>query len=262
MVAVSDKIKLTVLGAILFPCFARINLSGTSFEYDIGRYFVPFIFGGLSGYIIGLTKEKWQASKGKFRPLVETTSDWVWEVDQNGIYTYTSPKVEEVLGYTPQELIGEKTPFDFMSADDAKRVGSQFKKIVVSCKAFDSMENVNIHKDGRIVILETSGVPFFDKNGNLKGYRGIDRDITQRKQIEKTRDTLLNNLQSVLDNVKTLRGILPICAKCKKIRDDQGSWNQIEEYIQKHSDAEFSHGICPECSDKLYSRYDWYKKKA
>jgi len=62
-------------------------------------------------------------------------------------------------------------------------------------------------------------------------------------------------LQGALDEIKTLRGILPICANCKKIRDDQGYWNQIEAYISDHSEAEFSHGICPECAKKLYPEF-------
>ncbi|MCP4022940.1 MAG: hypothetical protein GY729_13955 [Desulfobacteraceae bacterium] len=76
----------------------------------------------------------------------------------------------------------------------------------------------------------------------------------QRKTIEEER------FQAVQET-KVLRGLLPICASCKKIRDDQGYWNQIEIYIEKHSDAYFSHGICRECQDKLYGHHDWYKKK-
>ena len=65
-------------------------------------------------------------------------------------------------------------------------------------------------------------------------------------------------LEKALSEIKTLNGMLPICSSCKNIRDDSGYWNRIEEYIQKHSGAEFSHGICPECSDKLYCKEDWY----
>ena len=61
-----------------------------------------------------------------------------------------------------------------------------------------------------------------------------------------------------MSEIKTLSGLLPICASCKKIRDDKGYWNQIEGYIQKHSAAKFSHGMCPKCSDELYGKKDWY----
>ena len=80
---------------------------------------------------------------------------------------------------------------------------------------------------------------------------------------QKSEDQLIqtnDELQKVIDNVKTLSGLLPICSHCKKIRDDKGYWNQIEGYIQAHSDAEFSHGMCPECSDDLYGKENWYIK--
>jgi hypothetical protein len=83
----------------------------------------------------------------------------------------------------------------------------------------------------------------------------IDREITERKQIEKEREKLISELQEALATIKTLRGILPICSYCKKIRDDQGYWNQLEAYISDHSKAEFSHCMCPECAKKYYPEY-------
>ena len=71
---------------------------------------------------------------------------------------------------------------------------------------------------------------------------------------------MIDELQNALDDVKKLSGLLPICASCKKIRDDKGYWNQIEVYIRERSEAEFSHSICEECSDKLYGAQAWYKK--
>ncbi len=120
-----------------------------------------------------------RATKDRFRALVETTSDWVWEVDLDGIYTYVSPKVKELLGYDPDELIG-KTPFDLMPPDTAQRVREQFRKYVSERDAFSGVVNSNLHKDGHEVVLETSGVPVFGEDGHLIGYRGIDRDITTR----------------------------------------------------------------------------------
>lgn len=122
-------------------------------------------------------------SEGRYRSLVETTSDWVWEVDENGAYTYVSPQVFDLIGYTPEEVLG-KTPFDFMPPEEAARVGGTFGSIIVSRKLFSSLENANRHKDGHIVVLETSGVPAFRPDGTFSGYRGIDRDITGRKRDE------------------------------------------------------------------------------
>jgi len=75
------------------------------------------------------------------------------------------------------------------------------------------------------------------------------------KQTDEEKSKVIKELQTALERVKTLSGMLPICASCKKIRDDRGYWNQIEAYIAKHSEAEFSHGICPECARKLYPEY-------
>ncbi len=127
------------------------------------------------------TDDALRESEARFRSLVETTSDWVWEIDANGFYTYASPKVRELLGYEPEEVIG-KMPMDFMPRDEADRVGKIFWDIAKSRRPFAGLENVNVHKDGRLLVLETSGVPICDVNGSLLGYRGIDRDITERKQ--------------------------------------------------------------------------------
>ena len=81
------------------------------------------------------------------------------------------------------------------------------------------------------------------------------QEIEARKAAERDRDTVIEELKQALSEVKTLRGFLPICANCKKIRDDKGYWNRIEAYIEEHSNAQFSHGICPECAKKLYPNY-------
>jgi len=79
-----------------------------------------------------------------------------------------------------------------------------------------------------------------------------------RKQLEEKQQILIQELQNALDDVKTLQGIIPICSHCKNIRDDKGYWNRLESYIQKHSDALFSHGICPDCVEKLYGDEEWF----
>ncbi len=117
----------------------------------------------------------------RFRNLVETTSDWVWEIDENAVYTYVSPKVRDILGYEPPEMLG-KTPFNFMSWSEAARVAKIFAEIALSQLPLSCLEHSQRHQNGRDVILETSGVPFFDLNGTFRGYRGIARDITERKR--------------------------------------------------------------------------------
>jgi len=129
------------------------------------------------------TERKLRESEERFRSLVETTSDWIWEVDANSVFTYVSPKIRDILGYEPEEIIG-KRPFDLMPLDEAEHVRNVFQIILESDKSFKILENTNLHKDGSLIILETSGVPIFDESGQLLGYCGISRDITKHKKAE------------------------------------------------------------------------------
>jgi len=88
----------------------------------------------------------------------------------------------------------------------------------------------------------------------------LEQEIIERKQVENEREELIEQLRQALDRVKTLSGMLPICSSCKKIRDDKGYWNNLEAYIEEHSDVSFTHGMCADCLDKLYGDKDWYKK--
>ena len=83
----------------------------------------------------------------------------------------------------------------------------------------------------------------------------LKKDVTDRKKIEAEREEIINELKKALAEIKTLKGIVPICASCKKIRDDKGYWEQVESYIGRHTDAKFSHGICSECEKKLYAEF-------
>jgi hypothetical protein len=89
----------------------------------------------------------------------------------------------------------------------------------------------------------------------------LTNEIEIRKKTEKEKEGLISELQASLEDVKTLSGLLPICARCKKVRDDKGYWSQIESYIRLHTDADFSHSLCPDCADKLYGDQDWYIKR-
>jgi len=112
------------------------------------------------------------------------------------------------------------------------------------------LEDRLVSKSGKIIPVEINA-----KKVRIREHDhllGIFRDITERKQVEEEREMLILELRDALSKIKTLSGLLPICSSCKKIRDDSGYWNQIESYIKYHSEAEFSHSICPECAKILY----------
>jgi PAS domain S-box-containing protein len=122
-------------------------------------------------------------SELRFRALVETTSDWIWEINEDDVYTYAGPKIMEYLGYEPDEVIG-LSHYDLMPPNEVRHFKTRFHAISRKRRPFYALEKKNLHKNGTIIILETSGVPVFDKHGAFRGYRGIDRDVTERKMLE------------------------------------------------------------------------------
>ncbi len=123
-------------------------------------------------------------SEDRFRSLVETTSDWIWEIDRDFKYTYSNPRVKEILGFDPEEIIG-KTAFDMLSVGESDSFRESLDKIGTSKKAFTRIESVKKTKEGKRIVFETSVVPIFNEDGDLYAYRGIERDISVRKRAEK-----------------------------------------------------------------------------
>ncbi len=119
-------------------------------------------------------------SEARLRDVIDSTSDWIWEVDARGIYTFCSGRIHQVLGYDPEEVLG-CTPFDLMPPEERGRVGELFAGIAAKKAPIVNIENWNLAKDGRRVCLLTNGVPIIDSEGRLTGYRGADQDITDRK---------------------------------------------------------------------------------
>ena len=101
--------------------------------------------------------------------------------------------------------------------------------------------------------VEIVSSPIRNEGEEVIAYLEIVRDLTAKKKAEQEKEELINDLQYALSEIKTLKGLIPICMHCKAIRDDKGSWNQLEEYISEHSDAQFSHGLCGKCKEKYYS---------
>ena len=147
-------------------------------------------------------EEAVQRSEEKYRDLVETTTDFIWETNQDLRFTYVSRMVKPLLDYEPPELIG-KVPFEFMPPAEAERVTKFFRPIVEARQPFSMLENVLLRKDGSEVAVETSAVPVIDKNGTFRGYRGIDRDITERRKTEEA----LRESHAMLMTTERLAGI-------------------------------------------------------
>jgi PAS domain S-box-containing protein/putative nucleotidyltransferase with HDIG domain len=145
-----------------------------------------------------------EESNERFRSLVETTSDWIWEISPQGTYTYCSPKVRDLLGFEPEELIG-KHLMDIIAIKEMERTKRIFNKLIESRKPFNGFETVCQARDGRVLVIEKNGVPVFDDSGEFQGYRGIARDISERKNaleaLKKSRDDLHSSLE---ETVKSL----------------------------------------------------------
>lgn len=128
-------------------------------------------------------------------------------------------------------------------------------EMVKEAKKPVTVEHTHYDKDGNLMFMEIHGYPIVDDTGKVIQMIEYVLDITERKKFEEERGKLIVELQDALAKVKLLSGMLPICSYCKKIRDDKGYWKQIEAYITEHSDALFSHGLCPECAKKHYPEY-------
>ena len=124
-----------------------------------------------------------QQSENRFRDIVYSSNDWVWEVNVNGEYTYVSEQVKSILGYEPDEILG-KTPFHIMPEKEVERLEKLFSEIISTREKIDDLENWNIHKNGENVCLLTNAVPIYDSKSALIGYRGVDKDISHLKATE------------------------------------------------------------------------------
>jgi PAS domain S-box-containing protein len=187
------------------------------------------------------------------RLLLQHTKDFIYRHDPQGIITYISPSVEQIAGYTPQEWLAHYATH-YTDNPINKNGRDTTDEMLRTCAAGHPYVVEVRHKNGQNVYLEINKQPYF-LDGKVAGFVGVARDISLRKHLEEERENLIVELQTALDNIKTLKGMLPICSSCKKVRDDRGYWSQIEAYVSEHSEAEFTHSICPECVRKLYPGY-------
>lgn len=175
-------------------------------------------------------------SEERFRDIVESSSDWIWETDKKGKYIFVSKEVENILGYKPKELIG-KTPFDLMSKKEATKTKKIFNGVVSKGKPIKDLENWNITKSGKKICLLTNGVPVLDGKNRLVGYRGVDKDITIEKRTEedlrrqvKERTSQLNQRLKELEKWRklTIGRELKMVELKKKIKEIKLKCNLLE----------------------------------
>ena len=156
-----------------------------------------------------LAAEALRLSEKRFRDIAFSSSDWIWEIDNKGIYTYISENVVNVLGYTPEELIG-KTPFDIMAKDEVDKLKEKFIKLAAKKENIVDLVNWNINKNGRLVCLLTNGVPMIDENGNLLGYRGVDKDISERERSEELLKQSEQKYRTLIESMHDGVGIMDL----------------------------------------------------
>jgi PAS domain S-box-containing protein len=152
---------------------------------DFIKGFIEIIAGiGLNNLRTKKTNTALTASIERNQSIIQSTTDWIWETDEHARYCYCSDKIEEILGYKVNEIIG-KTPFDFMKLAESDRVSKIFNKIFEKKCSITNLENWCVHKDGHEVCLLTNGSPVTDDSGKITGFRGADKDITERKLSER-----------------------------------------------------------------------------
>ncbi|MHB8843159.1 MAG: PAS domain S-box protein [Nitrospirota bacterium] len=197
----------------------------------------------------------------RLRDITSGLGEGVLVVDTEGRLTFMNPEAERLLGWREDDLAGKQVHdiVHFKKPDGAPHPasGCPSMKVVATGERITVDDDLYIRKDGTAFAVAYVSAPI-RKAGVVEAVVIAFQDITQRKQREAEREALMLEHMDALSKVKVLSGMLPICSSCKKIRDDAGYWKQIEIYIHDHSEAEFSHSICPDCAQRLYP--DHYKK--
>ena len=191
-------------------------------------------------------------SEEKYRILFEGSKDAIYITTREGTVVESNPSLLDLFGYSREEMSDWSAKDTYLNPDDRSR----FRKAMEESGSVKDFEVSLLKKDGTVMDCLITSAVRRSKEGDITGYQGIIRDVTELKRAQEERERLISKLQEALANVKTLSGLVPVCAYCKKVREDDGYWNQIEAYISKHSEAQFSHGICPACAEKHFPEWD------
>jgi PAS domain S-box-containing protein len=201
------------------------------------------------------TMESLRKSEANFRLLTDISPVAI-AIFRKESHLYVNPSWEELSGYSKKEAVN-MSPIDMIHPDMRDEALKNITNRLAAKEAPKRYELKMLRKNGETLWFDFSAI-VFNYNGHPT-VLAVSTDITDRKNAEKEREVLIQKLQKALDEIKTLRGIIPVCSNCKSIRDDKGLWNQMEKYILEHSDAQFSHSLCPECAKKLYPDLEIYK---
>ena len=181
--------------------------------------------------------------------VVKDSNDAITVLDLQGNILSWNRGAEKIFGYTEAEAL--KMNIDQIIPADKKSEGLEYLVRIASGECIESFETQRITKDGKILDISLVLTCLKDDSGVIDSIATTGRDITEIK----------NELRKTHEDIKKLKGILSICAFCKKIRNDKGIWQQIEVYIHDHSEADFSHAYCPECAEKNFPEYCSHKIK-
>ena len=191
----------------------------------------------------------------RFRELVENANDIIYWTDAAGRFTLVNPMGARVMRYPEDQLLGKH--FADLIEPAYRPAALQFyTRQFRERRPHSYYEFPAVTAGGGIVWFGQNVRALFDEVGGVAGFEAVARDITERKELERERERLIAELRDALTNVKVLRGLLPICSCCKKVRDDGGYWQQIEMYLRDHTDAEFTHGLCPGCLQSYYDEIE------
>lgn len=200
------------------------------------------------------TRRHAQLAMAHLASIVETCDDAIISHTLGGTVLSWNSGAERVFGFAATEMIGES--IENIIPRDRQSEILDMRDLIERGRRVDRVETVRLRKDGRKIDVSITISPIKNAEGIIHGASIVARDVTERKEQEKERLHLIQELTDALKHVKTLSGLLPICASCKKIRNDDGYWEQVETYIKSRSNAEFTHGICPDCVKELYPEYE------
>jgi PAS domain S-box-containing protein len=195
-----------------------------------------------------------QLAMAHLASIVETCDDAIISQTLGGTILSWNSGAERMFGYAAEDMVGESIE-NLVPHDHHKEI-SDIRDVIELGRRVERIETVRLRRDGSSLDVSITVSPIKNADGNVHGASIVLRDITERKRQEMERSRLIEELTEALKHVKTLNGLLPICASCKKIRNDGGYWEQVETYIRSRSNAEFTHGICPDCVRLLYPEYE------